>query len=108
MEDYKKAKKVVIVTEASIIDDVTKMMIELGAGGYTIQHASGKGRRGRRRWYSLWDETLGNIKVEVIASEEVVRKIASEMVKRFCKTHAGIVYLQDVEVIEVGGFSLSE
>lgn len=39
-------KKVVIVTEASILDDVIEMVMELGASGYTITGVAGKGSRG--------------------------------------------------------------
>lgn len=97
MEVYK-AKTVVIVTEASILEDVTKMVTELGAGGYTVQPASGKGRRGVR-WLTPLDESMGSIRIEVIADEEVVKKIAVEVVNRFFKRHVGIAYIMnDVEV----------
>ncbi|MCL0033536.1 hypothetical protein M1N42_04435 [Thermodesulfovibrionales bacterium] len=102
MEVYK-AKTLVIVTEISILEDVTKMVTELGAGGYTVQHASGKGRRGAR-WLTPLDESGGNIRIEVIASEEVAKKIASEMVERFFKTYAGIAYITgDVDVYRADG-----
>jgi nitrogen regulatory protein PII len=102
--ETRKAKKVIIVTEASIQQEVINMLTELGAGGYTILPAAGKGRRGVRLRYSLLDESSGNVRVEVIDREEVVKKIAHEMAKRFSKTHACIIYLQDAEVIEIGEF----
>ncbi len=92
--DIYKAKILVIVTETSILEDVTRMVTELGAAGYTVQHASGKGRRGAR-WITPLDEPGGNIRLEVIASEEVVKKIADEMVERFFKNYAGIAYITD-------------
>ncbi|MCI2426770.1 hypothetical protein LM597_05120 [Candidatus Acetothermia bacterium] len=43
--EFHKAKQVVIVTEASILDDVITTVTKLGAVGYTIQNATGKAQK---------------------------------------------------------------
>jgi len=96
-----KAKLLVIVTETSILEKVTKVVTELGADGYTVQHASGKGKRGAR-WITPLSEPGGNIRFEVLASEEVVKKIAEEMMEKFFKHYSGIAYIADsVDVYRV-------
>jgi len=72
MQIYK-AKKLIIVTEASISEEVIKMMTAYGVDGYTVLSASGKGRRGLRHGISLCGQLLGNVRIEVVASEEVVK-----------------------------------
>ncbi|ATZ60942.2 MAG: hypothetical protein BME93_02070 [Methanosarcinales archaeon Met12] len=104
---FHKAKKVVIVTEASILDDVIEMMTELGVDGYTVQSATGKGERGVRSGNSF-SGLFKNVRIDTITSEEVAKKIAVEMMERFFKNYAGIVYMLDVEIIRAKKFHVPE
>lgn len=95
-------KKLVIVTEALIRDEVIEEITKLGCRGYTVQRATGKGESGMRS--SDIAEYFSNVRMEVIVDEEVAQKVASEVVKKFFGNYAGIVYMQDVEVIRARKF----
>ncbi len=105
--EFHKAKKVVIVTEASILDDVIETITELGADGYTVQSATGKGERGVRSGNNFSD-LFKNVRIETITNEGVAKKIAVEIMERFFKNYAGIVYILDVEVIRAKKFHVPE
>jgi nitrogen regulatory protein PII len=95
------AKKVVIITEKTIADDVTTLIDSLGATGYTTSAAGGKGSRGIRSLdrYSVSD-TNANIKVEVIVKEDsFAEKIAEEINRKFFANYSGIIFVEDVKII---------
>jgi len=97
--EFFKAKRIVIITESLILDDVIKVMTGMGVTGYTVQVASGKGERGIRSG----DEISGlfkNVRIEALTNQEAAKKIAVEVVERFFKDYAGVVFLDDVEVIQ--------
>lgn len=104
---FHKAKKVVIVTEASILDDVIETITKLGVDGYTVQSATGKGERGVRSG-NHFSSLFKNVRIDVITTEEVAKKIAVEMVEKFFKNYAGIVYMLDVEIIRAKKFHVPE
>ena len=54
---------VTIITEAVLESELTRQLEQLGARGYTITEARGKGSRGVRD--AGWDE-VRNIRIEVI------------------------------------------
>jgi len=97
---FYKAKKLTIITEAVILDGVLETACKLGACGYTIGHASGKGERGVRTAIGPIESLLKNVKIEIIINEEIARKIAAEVAERFFKHYAGIVFIGEVEVIQ--------
>lgn len=104
---FHKAKKVIIVTEATVLDVVIGLATELGTSSYTVSRVSGKGKSGSR----LGDDisgVLSNVKIEIITSEEIARKLAVELVSCCFQYYAGIVYLQDVEAVQPEKFNLAE
>ncbi|MCI2424588.1 hypothetical protein LM599_00925 [Candidatus Acetothermia bacterium] len=104
--EFHKAKQVVIVTEASILDDVITTVTKLGAVGYTIQNATGKAHRWGARLGNYPGGLFDNVRIDVITiSEELAKTIAVEIMKQFFKNHAGIVYLLDVEIIRKEKFA---
>lgn len=106
MQVYK-AKKVIIVTEATMLKIVIGLATELGSSSYTIGRASGKGQSGSRLGEDI-SGILTNVKIEIVTSEEIARKLVVELVSRYFQHYAGIVYLQDVEVVQPKKFNLAE
>ena len=105
--EFHKMKKVVIVTEASILDDVIEMVMELGASGYTITGVAGKGSRGGASpGISALRNVLKSVRIDIVTSEEIAKKIAVAVVERFLRHYAGIVYIEDVEIIRLERFQL--
>ncbi len=106
--EFHKAKEVVIVTEASILNAVIRMMTELGVDGYTVQNATGKGERGIRSGNHFISSVFKNVRINAITNEEVAKKIAVELLEGFFKNYAGIVYILDVEIIRAKKFHVPE
>jgi nitrogen regulatory protein PII len=89
-------KLVTIVTEAALEHELVRELTQLGAGGYTITDARGKGSRGIRD--AGW--TIGaNIRVEVICSEAVATAIAAVLQERYYENYAMISFTTDVQVL---------
>ena len=107
--EFHKIKKLTIVTETAILDNVLEIATNLGAKSYTLDRVSGKGESGGRFGYDI-SGILNSVRINIIASEETVKKIATEIVKKYFENYAGIVYLQDVEVIRIQSnkFGVSE
>lgn len=101
---FTELKKVVIITESVIKDKVLQHITSMGAKGYTIDTVCGKGERGVRDDNTLLGEYLRNIKIDIIATEQIAEKIAVTMVEKFFKDYAGIVYIEDVKVLRAEKF----
>lgn len=101
MMAYSRKKKVVIITEALILNDIIKLTEDAGADGYTITSVTGKGPRGVRRSQDSFISILKNIKIEIITDEKTANEILEEVTAKFYKYYAGIIYAEDVEVPQI-------
>lgn len=103
--EFAELKKVVIITETIIKDEMLKHIASLGAKGYTIYTVCGKGERGiRGDDVPAMGDFLRNIKVEVITTQEIAEKIIPSVIERFFKNYAGIAYAEDVWVMRTEKF----
>ena len=88
-------KLVTIVTERILEDRMLRKIVELGAKGYTLSQATGKGSRGVRA--SEWEGP--DTRIETLVSEEVADSIVAYVAENFFEHYAVIVYVQDAEVV---------
>lgn len=96
-----KATKVVIITEKLILEQVAAVIEAMGASGYTVVAAGGKGSRGVRSASraAVVDE-FSNIKIEAItADHETAERIAEAVAERFFGDYSGITYLEEVLIL---------
>ncbi len=89
-------KLLTIVTEAVLETDLAELLPSLGASGYTIVNARGKGSRGIRD--AGWS-TDSNIRVEVICDGVLAEKIAAYMQDHYYRDFAMVLYVSDVGIM---------
>jgi nitrogen regulatory protein PII len=89
-------KLVTIVAEAALEAHIVRDIERLGAHGYTITEARGKGSRGVRD--AGWDESR-NIRVEVVCDEPVATSIAEHLRQHYYENYAMILFVGDVAVL---------
>ena len=85
-----------IITESSLETKLTRIIEQLGAHGYTITDARGKGSSGERE--ADWDAD-SNIRIEVICSTSTAEAIAAYMQEKYYDDFAMIIYMHDVDVL---------
>ena len=85
-----------VITEAALERELIAEIESLGARGYTVSDARGKGSRGLRS--SEWAQQ-GNIRLEVICAPELAARIAVRLRERFYDHYAMILFMQDVSVL---------
>ena len=95
-QDLHMRKLVTIVTEALIETPLTRDLERVGAKGYTITKARGKGHRGTRS--AGWNAGR-NIRVEVICDEATALAIAEYLQEHYYDNYAMILTLGDVQVL---------
>ena len=88
-------KLVTIVTERILEDRLLTKLVELGAKGYTVTQATGKGSRGVRA--SEWEGP--DSRIETLVSPEVADAIITHVSEKYFEHYAVIVYAQDAEVV---------
>lgn len=89
-------KLLTVITETALEKDLCAALEKLGA-----HDARGKGHTGRRE--ASW-EASGNIRVEVVCTEETAHAIADHLKERYYANYAMILYLSDVQVLRPGKF----
>lgn len=94
-------KLLTVVTEALLENSITEALDQLGASGYTIVDARGRGSRGVRD--AGWTSS-GNIRVEVVCDEDLAHRIAESFRDRFYNDYAMILYINDVTVLRPDKF----
>jgi len=99
-EDFRR-KLLTVITEAALETHLTRDLDRLGAPGYTVSNARGRGQRGVRD--AGW-EADSNIRLEVICDDETAHKIARHLRDRYYDNYAMILTLADVEVLRPGKF----
>ncbi|MGK0375606.1 MAG: hypothetical protein ACJA2E_002086 [Arenicella sp.] len=95
-------KLLTIVTEAALESRLINDIEQLGALGYTITNARGKGSRGLRS--GSW-EASANIRIEVICGPDLAKQIANHLQKKYYDNYAMVTFSSDVEVLRPNKFS---
>ena len=100
------ASKLVIVTEKLLLKKIAKIIDEVGATGYTVVEAGGKGSRNvRSSGHPSVSDTQSNIKFEVLTrNRDMALKISDEVAAQFFDDYSGIAYLCDAEVLHAHKF----
>ncbi|MCT7973615.1 P-II family nitrogen regulator [Laspinema olomoucense] len=102
-----KACKLVIVTEKVLLKKVATIIEEVGATGYTVVAAGGKGSRGvRSSGQPTVSDTFSNVKFEILTpNRDMAVKISDEVASQFFDNYSGIAYICDVmEVLHAHTF----
>lgn len=89
-------KLVTVVCEAALEGVLIKDIQRLGARGYTITDARGKGARGVRS--ASWD-AISNIRIEIVCDTATAQAIATYMEEHYYENYAMILVMSDVEVL---------
>lgn len=89
-------KLLTVITESALESSLISDIEKLGARGYTITDARGKGGRGARN--ASW-EASGNIRMEIICDDKKADAIANHLRERYYDNYAMILTLTDVEVL---------
>lgn len=89
-------KLVTIVTESALEWALSQDIERLGAHGYTITDARGKGGQGTRN--ANW-EASANIRIEVICDTIVAQNIVMYLEKHYYENYAMIQYMNDINVL---------
>jgi nitrogen regulatory protein PII len=89
-------KLLTIITETAIEGLLVQDLEQLGAHGYTVTDARGKGSRGVRS--SAWDAS-SNIRVEVVCDAATARAVAEHLQTRYYDNYAMILFMTDVQVL---------
>jgi nitrogen regulatory protein PII len=94
-------KLVTVVCEAALEETLLKDLEALGARGYTVTDARGKGSRGRRN--ATWGP-LANIRIEVLCDEATAGAICEALRTRYYDDYSMVLFVSDVEVLRPGKF----
>ena len=87
--------KVEIITDALEVENVTKLLDEIGVSGYSIiEDVIGKGHRGVRSGYELTD-LFKNTYIMVVCNEVEMHKIV-EAIRPIIKKFGGMCIVSDV------------
>lgn len=89
-------KLLTIVTEAALEGHLVQDLERLGAHGWTIADARGRGSRGVRD--SAW-EASANVRIEVVCDPATAEAIADHLRERYAPNYAMILFLSDVLVL---------
>ncbi|MCW8193735.1 transcriptional regulator [Proteobacteria bacterium 005FR1] len=96
MNDNNTRTLLTIITEASLEGRLLPELEKLGAQGYTITDARGKGSRGARD--ADWDAD-SNIRIEVICSRAIAEAITARLQEKYYDNFAMIIFSHDVSVL---------
>ena len=88
-------KLVTIVTERILEDRLLRALTDLGASGYTLTQATGRGSRGVRA--SEWEGP--DTRIEALVSPEVADAVVAHVAGAYFEHYAVILYVQDAEVV---------
>lgn len=85
-----------VICEAALEKKLVADLEQLGAPGWTLSDARGRGSRGVRS--AEWN-TEGNIRLEVVCTRELAERIAAHLQERYYAHYAMVCYLSAVEVL---------
>ena len=85
-----------VICEAALEKKLLADLEALGAPGWTLSEARGRGSRGVRS--AGWD-TDGNIRLEVICARDLAERLAEYLQDHYYTNYAMVCYLAEVEVL---------
>lgn len=85
-----------VICEAALEKRLLADLEQLGAPGWTLSDARGRGSRGVRS--AGWD-TEGNIRLEVICARDLAERIAEHLQAHYYAHYAMVCHLAQVEVL---------
>jgi hypothetical protein len=94
-------KLLTVITEAALEQELIRDIERLGAHGYTITEARGKGQRGARD--AGWDASR-NIRLEALCDAATAEAIAAHLQQTYYANYAMILFLTDVAVLRPDKF----
>ena len=107
---FHEVKKVVIITEKLLTDQVCEIIEESRASGYTMSNVAGKGSRNIRSnadGANLVGD-FSNVKIEVIVKdEETAQKLIEKINDEFFDSYSGIAFIETVEILRLAKFTPS-
>ena len=89
-------KLLTIITESALEKTLVEEIERLGAHGFTITDARGKGSRGPRN--AAWHES-SHIRIEVVCDDTTAKAIADHLQARYYQHYGMILLLSDVAVL---------
>ncbi len=89
-------KLLTIICEAALEAALLRDLESLGAHGYTVTDARGKGSRGRRD--ASWGPHA-NIRVEVLCTADTAGVICKALRERYYDNYSMVLFVADVEVL---------
>lgn len=102
------ATKIVIITERTILDGVTRLIESGGGTGYTHVDAGGKGSRGKRSANRPGvSGVMSNVKIEAIVSDKAkAEAIITAVSETYFENYSGIAYVEPVEILRPHKFEV--
>lgn len=88
-------RKVTVIAERVLRDDLLDLLKELGATGWTLTAVEGEGSRGIRA--SEWEGR--NVQIDTIVSADLGDRIMDEIGRRYFADWSLIIYAADVDVM---------
>jgi len=89
-------KLLTIVTESALERVLPEDLERLGARGFTITEARGKGSRGMRG--GTWDEN-SNIRIEILCDTATAEALTAHLQKHYYDDYAMVMFVSDVTVL---------
>ena len=88
-------RKITIIAERVLRDDLIALLKKHGARGWTLTMVEGEGSRGIRA--SEWEGR--NVQIDTLVSPDLAEPIMDEIGERYFADWSVIVYVADVEVM---------
>lgn len=89
-------KLLTIITESALERILVEEIERLGARGFTITDARGKGRRGPRD--AAWGES-SNIRIEILCDAKIADAIARHLRVHYYDDYGMVLFVNDVSVL---------
>ena len=94
-------KLITVICESAIEQELTQAISKLGASGYTVSDARGKGAHGVRD--ASWPDNA-NIRIEVLCDEPIASRILDALMATYYPHYTLVTFVSDVGVLRPSKF----
>ena len=101
-----KATRIAIIAEKLLQENITRIVEDAGATGYSVYDGGGKGAHGAYPFHRpAVADGFAIVKIEVVVSDRAVAMdIAEKVTTTYFETYSGIIYLDEIEVFRPAKF----